>query len=82
MYQPPIFVSEHLSGMEQVHLYVVHNDNEVESYIESHKGILRRLKPNKNKNWVTIEHNRIFISWLKDHIRGTKCSVVILIPTA
>ena len=53
---------------EQVHLYVLHNDNEVEPYVEMHKDVLRGLNPNRNENWIVQEHNRSFIPWFKDHI--------------
>ena len=53
---------------DQVHLYVLHNNNEVEPYVEMHKDVLRRLNPNRNENWIVIEHNQSFIQWLKDHI--------------
>ncbi|KAK7308273.1 hypothetical protein VNO77_41875 [Canavalia gladiata] len=53
---------------EQAHLYVLHNTNEVEPFIERHKNILRSLNPNRNENWITREHNREFITWLKENI--------------
>jgi hypothetical protein len=53
---------------EQAHLYVLHNAEEVEPYVEMHKKELKSLNPNKNENWLTREHNRSFISWLKHHI--------------
>ena len=43
---------------DQVHLYVLHNDNEVEPYVEMHKDFLRGLNPNRNENWIVREHNR------------------------
>ncbi|KAI5411415.1 hypothetical protein KIW84_056483 [Lathyrus oleraceus] len=53
---------------DQVHLYVLHNENEVEPYVEIHKDVLRGLNPNRNENWIVREHNRCFIPWFKDHI--------------
>ncbi|KAI5388928.1 hypothetical protein KIW84_074549 [Lathyrus oleraceus] len=53
---------------DQVHLYVLHNENEVEPYVEIHKDVLRGLNPNRNENWIAREHNRCFIPWFKDHI--------------
>ncbi|MCI33247.1 hypothetical protein A2U01_0054464, partial [Trifolium medium] len=53
---------------EQAHLYVLHNAEEIDPYVEMHKNILKSVNPNKNENWLTREHNRSFISWLKDHI--------------
>ena len=53
---------------DQVHLYVLHNDNEVESYVEMHKDVLWGLNTNRNENWIVREHNQSFIQWFKDHI--------------
>ena len=33
----------------QVHLYVLQNDNEIESYVEMHKDVLWGLNPNRNE---------------------------------
>lgn len=54
--------------LEQAHLYVLHNADEVEPYVKKHKEILQSLNPNRSENWLTREHNRRFISWLKEHI--------------
>ena len=53
---------------DQVHLYVLHNDSEVEPYIDMHKAVLRRLNQNRNENWIVWEHNQSLIPWFKDHI--------------
>ena len=54
--------------LEQAHLYVLHNDDEVEFYVSKHMDLIKSLYPNKNQSWLTREHNRCFITWLKDHI--------------
>ena len=54
--------------LEQAHLYVLHNDVEVESYVSKHMDLIKSLYPNRNQSWLTKEHNRCFIPWLKDHI--------------
>ena len=59
---------------EQVHLYVLHNDSEVEPYVEMHKDVLRRLNQNRNENWIVREHNQSFVQWLKDHIYSKRSS--------
>jgi hypothetical protein len=51
-----------------VQLYVLHNADEVESFVEIHKDVLRSSNPNKNENWIGQEHNRSFIAWFKNHI--------------
>src|ERR1051325_8297722 len=53
---------------DQVHLYVLHNDNEVESFVEMHKAILRGENQSRNENWIVREHNQSFKQWFKDQI--------------
>src|ERR1044072_8650313 len=53
---------------DQVHLYVLHNEIEVEPYVKMHKGVLRGLNRNRNENWIVRDHNRSFIPWFKEHI--------------
>jgi len=53
---------------EQAQLYILHNDEEVEPYIERHKAMLKRLNPTRTNSWISREHNAIFIQWLKSHI--------------
>ena len=53
---------------DQVHLYVLHNDNEVDLYLEMHKHELWGLNPNRNESWIVLENNHSFIQWFKDHI--------------
>ena len=53
---------------DQVHLYFLHNEIEVEPYVEMHKGVLRGLNPNRNESWIVREHNRSFIPLFKEHI--------------
>ena len=54
--------------LEQVQLYVLHNDDEVEPYVKKHKDVLNTLYPNRSENWIAREHNRIFVTWFKNHI--------------
>jgi len=53
---------------EQAQLYILHNDEEVEPYIERHKAMLKRLNPTRTDSWISREHNATFIQWLKSHI--------------
>lgn len=53
---------------EQAQLYVLHNDDEVQPYVTIHMDQLSRLNMNRNQNWITREHNRSFVTWLKNHI--------------
>ena len=47
---------------EQAQLYVLHNDDEVQPYVTIHIDQLSSLNMNMNQNWITREHNRIFIT--------------------
>ena len=49
-------------------MYVLHNDDEVQPYVTIHIDQLSRLNMNRNQNWITREHNRSFVTWLKNHI--------------
>src|ERR1043165_7210531 len=37
---------------DQVHLYALHNDNEVEPFVKMHKAILQGENQSRNENWV------------------------------
>jgi len=54
--------------LDQAHLYVLHNSDEVEPYVEKHKEMLRNCNPSRNESWISREHNRCFINWLRNHI--------------
>lgn len=54
--------------LEQVQLYILHNDDEVEPYVKKHKDVLNTLNPNRSENWIAREHNRNFVTWFKNHI--------------
>ena len=53
---------------EQAHLYVLHNTDEVEPFVDEHKDALRQLYGDRNENLITKEHNRHFASWFKQRI--------------
>ena len=46
-----------MTEWEQAHLYVLHNTDEVEPYIEEHKDALRLVHGERNENLITKEHN-------------------------
>ena len=54
--------------LEQAHLYVLHNDSEVDSYVSQHMDSLKIAHRNKSQVWLQKEHNRSFIVWLKEQI--------------
>ncbi|XP_057425762.1 uncharacterized protein LOC130719140 [Lotus japonicus] len=54
------------SEREKAHLYVLHNTTEVDPYVEKHKYEIRTSNPNRSENWIAKEHNKTFITWLRD----------------
>jgi len=61
-------VTKSKTELEQVQLYVLHNDDEVEPYVKKHKDVLNTLNPNRSENWIARDHNQIFVTWFKNHI--------------
>jgi len=54
--------------LQQAHLYVLNNSNEVFPYILHHEGLVKENNPKRSKNWVLKEHNKTFLDWFKDTI--------------
>ena len=54
--------------MQQAHLYVLNNTNEVLPYILHHEGLVTESNPKMSKNWVLKKHNKTFLDWFKDTI--------------
>ncbi|XP_074291208.1 uncharacterized protein LOC141617979 [Silene latifolia] len=50
------------------HTYVIHNKDEVQPYIEEHKGLLRKNHRNKTEMWIASEHNKTFRVWFKGRV--------------
>jgi len=57
-----------LEDLQQAHLYVLNNNNEVLSYILRHEGLVKESNPKMSKNWVLKKHNKTFLDWSKDTI--------------
>ncbi|KAL0546338.1 hypothetical protein IC582_016245 [Cucumis melo] len=55
----------------QAHRYVLANTIDVQPYIDKHVEVLQLKYPNKvlHQKWIQEEHNRTFISWLREEIR-------------
>ncbi|KAH6800459.1 hypothetical protein C2S52_000923 [Perilla frutescens var. hirtella] len=58
---------------EQAHLCVLNNDSEIDPYIKEHKRHLKKIFSDKHKSekWLKDEHNRTFISWLRERVAAT-----------
>jgi len=57
-----------VEDLQQTHLYVLNNSNEVLPYIVCHKGLVKQSNPKMSKNWVLKKHNKTFLDWFKDTI--------------
>ncbi|KAA0068139.1 transposase [Cucumis melo var. makuwa] len=54
----------------QAHRYVLANTIDVQPYIDKHVEVLQLKYPNKvlHQKWIQEEHNRTFISWLREEV--------------
>ena len=43
----------------QAHTYVLHNDVEIESFIDEHKTYLKDKPPSKSEMWLETEHTKV-----------------------
>jgi len=46
----------------------LNNTDEVITYIEVHKAIVKANNPRQVEKWVLMEHNRTFMPWFKDEV--------------
>ncbi|GJY91460.1 putative transposase-associated domain-containing protein [Tanacetum coccineum] len=49
---------------QKTHLYVIHNTDEIVSYIERHKQVLKTENPSKRIAFLENEHSKSFAKWL------------------
>ncbi|KAA0037605.1 transposase [Cucumis melo var. makuwa] len=56
--------------LDQAHLYVIQNVNDVLPYVEQHMESLRKLNSGKarSKKWIQEEHNCSFSRWLSTRV--------------
>ena len=52
----------------QAHLYILNNTDEVQTYICSHKNIIKEKYPRMNEKWLLNEHNKTFLTWFNETI--------------
>ena len=57
-----------LEELQQAHLSILNNSNEVLPYIVRHEALVKESNPKKTKNRVLKEHNKTFLNWYKDII--------------
>jgi len=61
-------ITPSVEDLQQAHLYVLNNSNEVFPYILCHEGLVKESNPKISKNRVLKEHNKTFLDWFKDTI--------------
>ncbi|KAA0067182.1 transposase [Cucumis melo var. makuwa] len=64
------FIRPSKEQLDQAHLYVIQNVNDVLPYVEQHMESLRKLNSGKarSKKWIQEEHNRSFSHWLSTRV--------------
>ncbi|KAA0063905.1 transposase [Cucumis melo var. makuwa] len=64
------FIRPSKEQLDQAHLYVIQNVNDILPYVEQHMESLRKLNSGKarSKKWIQEEHNRSFSLWLSTRV--------------
>ncbi|KAL0541128.1 hypothetical protein IC582_021165 [Cucumis melo] len=64
------FIRPSKEQLDQAHLYVIQNVNDVLPYVEQHMESLRKLNSGKarSKKWIQEEHNRSCSRWLSTRV--------------
>ncbi|XP_028758521.1 uncharacterized protein LOC114717527 [Neltuma alba] len=55
--------------VEQAHMYILNNIDEVQDYLFEHKEELRVQNPKKADKWLLSEHNKCFSLWFKAKVK-------------
>jgi len=56
--------------LEQAHLYILNNNNEVLPYIVCHEALVKESNPKMTKNRALKDHDKTLLNWFKDIIFG------------
>ncbi|XP_078165513.1 uncharacterized protein LOC144560210 [Carex rostrata] len=54
----------------KAHFIVLQQMADVTPYIDEHMAILRQQNYTRSQKWITDEHNRCFIGWLKERVKS------------
>ena len=54
-------ITPSVEDLQQAHLYVLNNSNEVLPYILRHEGLVKESNPKISNNRVLKEHNKTFL---------------------
>ena len=61
-------ITPSVEDLQQAHLYVLNNSNEVLPYIVRHENLVKQSNPKMSKNSVLKKHNKTFLDWFKHTI--------------
>ena len=61
-------ITPSVEDLQQTHLYILNNSNEVLPYILHDEGLVKESNPKMSKNRVLKEHNKTFLNCFKDTI--------------
>ena len=56
--------------LRKTHFIVLQHMADVAPYIDEHMTILRQQNYTRSQKWLTDEHNRSFIGWMKDRVKS------------
>ncbi|XP_029126273.1 uncharacterized protein LOC114915575 [Cajanus cajan] len=56
--------------VDQAHLYILNNTDEVIPYISEHIDEIKIAHPRMTEKWVLNEHNKSFLAWFKKKVYG------------
>ena len=62
----------------QAHFYILNNIDEVQSFIDTHKRLLRKKYPRMSDKLLLIEHNKRFIDWFNKSVSNDRSASEIL----
>jgi len=63
-------ITPSLEDLQQPHLYILNNNNEVFPYVVHHESLVKESNQKLTKNTVLKEHNKTFLNWFKNTIFG------------
>ena len=59
-----------LNELQKAHFIVLQHMTDVAPYIDEHMTILPQQNYTRSQKWLTNEHNRSFIGWLKERVQS------------
>ena len=63
-------ITPNLDYYLKAHFCVLQHMTDIEPYIQEHMIIIQTKNPTRGQKWITKEHNKNFIEWIKHKVRG------------